>query len=70
MKVWAHTKFDGVHLGGVAVVVAPSAEAAAELLTAELIRQGLEQRYPVTAGQFTQLKTSQPVAVVLDNGDY
>ena len=69
MKVWTNNEFTGHWpVGTAAVVVADTAQQAAELLAAELAKEGLTD--PVTEDQFKQLKTDSPLVRVLHNGDY
>ena len=69
MKVWTNTTFSGHYpVGTAAVVVAETAEQAAQLLQTALAERGL--RGPVTADQFVLLPVDQPRAVVLLDGDY
>lgn len=70
MKLYVHKNFDGVFLGGLAVVLASSRQEAAQLLQAELDRQELSQREPIHPDKFEQLAQTKPAAVILDNGDY
>ena len=69
MKVWTNNEFTGHWpVGTAAVVVADTAQQAAELLAAELAKEGLTG--PVTEDQFRQLETDRPLVRVLHNGDY
>lgn len=69
MKVWTNTKFQGHWpVGTAAVVVADTAEQAAELLNNALICRGLGRT--AIAADFEKLPTNRPIAVVLNNGDY
>ena len=69
MKVWTNRSFAGHYpVGTAAVVVADTAEQAAEVLNNELTARGL--RRGATAAQFERLPTHRPVARVLSDGDY
>jgi hypothetical protein len=69
VKVWTNTKFHGHWpVGTAAVVVAETAEQAADLLRPALAARGLHG--PVTPDQFVLVPVDQPLAVVLLYGDY
>jgi len=69
MKVWLNTDFTGHYpVGTAAVVVADTAQQAAEMLNAALVEGGLTANS--TPEQFTRLPTNSPRAVVLNDGNY
>jgi hypothetical protein len=69
MKVWTNRHFEGHYpVGTAAVVVADSAEQAAELLNDACEKEGLGR--PATAEQFERLPTAKPYARILCDGDY
>ena len=69
MKVWTITGFEGHWpVGTAAVVVAETADQAAETLNAELRHRGLSPS--AKAEGFDELQTHQRGAVVLCDGDY
>ena len=65
MKVWTTADFDGVWLNGCAVVVADTEDRAAEILNAELQKQGLK-----FDGALVPLDLGRENVQVLFNGDY
>jgi hypothetical protein len=68
MKVWYNNRFEGIYpVGAAAVVVAESAEAAAELLRAQLTR-GVSAT--VLAADMVEIDITVPQAIVLNDGDY
>lgn len=67
MKVWT-CGFKGVWLGGDAVIVADSAEKAAEQLSVELALIGLSQE--IRPEDCVRVMTTKPAVFVLDNGSY
>ena len=69
IKVWTNTHFEGYYpVGTAAVVVAYTAEQAAELLNDACGKEGLGR--PATAQQFTELPCVKPVARILCDGNY
>ncbi len=69
MKVWLNDRFKGAYpIGTSAIVVAATAEDAAQLLKADLKEQGLGD--DVTPEQFELLKTNKPHVVVHSYGNY
>ena len=69
MKVWINTSFSGHYpVGTSAVIIAPTAEEACRLLNDALMEIGLKGlTHP---NQFTQIKTNEPRAIILQDGDY
>lgn len=71
MRVWTNTTFKGLWpVGTSAVVVAPSARVAAELLNAELLARSLPQDEPVKAKDMKEVDTSTRQVIVLQFGNY
>jgi hypothetical protein len=69
VKVWTCTGFDGHYpVGTAAVVVAETAEQAADELNRELRRRGLAG--DVTSDGMRELETETPGALVLADGNY
>lgn len=69
MKVWTNNQFCGEWpVGTAAVVVADTAEEAAQALRAHLAPADLGD--DVTAAQFKRLPTTKPLVVVLRDGSY
>jgi hypothetical protein len=64
LKVF-YAEHAGIWLGGFSIVAAASAEAALELVNAELVRNGLKPD-----AQVTEFDVSKPHARVIWNGDY
>lgn len=67
MKVWT-AKFDGIWMGGDAVVVAKDVETAVAILNDEIALLGLKDR--VTAEDMIPLNTKKEGVLILDDGDY
>jgi hypothetical protein len=69
MKVWTNTEFEGYYsIGTAAVVVAETAEQAADLLNDDLQLLGLTRS--ATAEQFHRLPVNTPKVLILNNGNY
>lgn len=69
MKIFTCTQFRGHWPVGVAaVVVAPSIEDAIGMLAGALSEKGLQQ--DLDAAQFSEIDTSVPQALVLNDGNY
>lgn len=69
MKVWTNNKFNGHWpVGTAAVVVADTAERAAEILNDDLGKRGLDRS--ATAEQFERLSVTQECVRVLRDGEY
>lgn len=68
MNVYTNKKFEGVYLGGTAVVVAQSAPHAAQLLEAELEKIGLPQE--IDPEEMERLSTYRPSVTILNDGNY
>jgi hypothetical protein len=69
VKVWTNNRFEGHYpVGTAAVVVADTAEQAAEVLNNQLEQIGLQRS--AVAAQFEQLSTHRQTARVLCDGDY
>jgi hypothetical protein len=69
LRVYTVTDHDGVWLGGTSIVFAPDEEEAIKFLDKELIENGL-QPFALHPYHLEEVDTSQPRAIVLDNGDY
>lgn len=69
MNIYTCTSFEGHWpVGSAAVVVAESADGAAELLNAELRSRGLKDN--LNTGDFELVDTATPKAIVLCDGNY
>ena len=69
MNVYTHCEFRGHYpVGTSAVVVAQNKVAAAPLLEAQLIKEGLNQ--PINPDDFEEIDLNNKRAYVLINGDY
>lgn len=69
MKLFVNTKFEGHYaVGTAAVVVAPSASRAAEILKARLNKIGLPQ--DVAAADMRQVSLSSEQCEILNDGSY
>ena len=69
MKVWINDSFTGHYpVGTAAVVVAETAEQAAELLNKAMAKRGLHE--PTSAGFMRKVDTRTAAAVILCDGDY
>ena len=69
MKIYTCNCFDGHWpFGTSAIVVAENVEQAADLLSAEISSMGLPQ--PIESSMLEEVDTSQPFALVLNNGEY
>lgn len=71
MKIFTHTNFEGVWLGGVAVVVAHDKKHAAKLLTEEIKKQELPEQKEINPDDFEQISiTFNARAIILFDGDF
>lgn len=69
MKLFVNTKFDGHYsVGTAAVIVAPSASRAAEILKARLVKIGLPQE--VHVADMRQVSLSSEQCEILCDGNY
>lgn len=69
MKVWSYVGFDGFYpVGTSAVIVANTAEQAVELLNNELV--GMLLPPSATLEKVKQIKTTTPIVVILNDGNY
>lgn len=68
LAVWTCTGFEGhFPVGTAAVVVAPNAETAAQMLSKEVCKIA---RQTVTADQMKLVNPYQPQVIILNDGDY
>ena len=69
MKFFVCTDHDNFYVGGVSIVIAETKLKARNLLSKELVKEGLK---PYIEEPFTlqEIDTNVPIALVLQNGDY
>lgn len=71
LKVFAAKGFTGHYpVGTSAIVVAPNANTAADMLAARLAQLGLEQKEPITAAHMVEIDDSIPGVLILNDGNY